>query len=86
MADTHPDCIFKISQLAPVTEDRFDKDKSYLICRLNNSTRYDINNHVELKIHAFDQSSLKVVDFSVSSYANNYDLSTQLSHICFMEE
>lgn len=35
---------------------------------------------------AFDLSSLRVDGFSVSSFTNNYELSTKLGHICFITD
>eukprot|EP00171_Calliarthron_tuberculosum_P015391 IDg15391t1 len=64
IANTQPDCLFEISQLAHITEDIFNSVISSLIRRLSKSTMYAINNRVALKVLALDSSSLIVAGFS----------------------
>lgn len=84
LANTRPDCQFEISQLAQVTENRFEADRSSFIRRLNKATRYATENFVSLKIPKLDASTARVVGFADASFANNDDLSTQLGHICLL--
>ena len=84
LANTRPDCLFEISQLAQVTEDRFTREGATVLRRLNKATKYATDNQVAIKIPRLDKDSIRVVGFSDASFANNYDLSTQLGHICLL--
>lgn len=86
LANTRPDCQFEISQLAQVTEERFSIERSSIIRRLNKATKFAVDNQVSLRVPQLDVDSLRVVGFSDASFANNYDLSTQLGHIMFLAD
>ena len=84
LSHTRPDCVYEISQLAQVTEDRFEKSKREEITRLNRAIQFSIDNRVSLKIPKLYLDSLRVVGVSDPSFANNFDLSSQLGHITFL--
>ena len=84
LANTRPDCLLEISQLAQVTEENFKASKRHVLKRLNKAVRYAVDNRVPLKIRKLSVASLKVIGFSDASFANNADLSSQLGHICFL--
>jgi len=84
LAHTRADCMFEISQLAQVTIERFEGERTASIRRLNKAIRYAVDNPLELRIPKLDMATLKVVGFADASFANNHDLSTQLGHIVFL--
>ena len=84
LANTRPDCLFEISELAQVTEDRFTREGATELRRLNKATKYAIDNRVAIKISRLDKDPIRVVGFSDASFAKNCDLSAQLGHICFL--
>ncbi len=86
LANTRPDCLYEISQLAKVTEERFLTEKSQLVRQLNKATKYAVDNRISLKIPKLDPYSLCVVGFADASFANNHHMSTQLGHICFLSD
>jgi len=50
LANTRPDCLFEISQLSQVTEDRFKTDKQRLIRQLNKAVKYAVDNHKSKRV------------------------------------
>ena len=86
LSHTRPDCLYEISQLAQITESVFVKAKSSYIRQLNKAVKLAVDNPVALTIPKLDETSMKVVGFSDSSFANNRDLSTQLGHIVFITD
>lgn len=71
---------------AKITEYQFNNEKAYIIKRMNRNTMYAIDNQLSLKISVLDRDYLRVVWFLDFYFANNYDLSTQLGHICFLSD
>ncbi len=47
---------------------------------------YAVDNPVSLKFPKLDLETLQVVGFSDASFANNYDLTSQLGHIVFITD
>ena len=86
LANTRPDCLFEISQLAQVTEDMFNQKPKQILQRLNKAVAFAVDNRVSLRIPKLDKSTLRVTGYSDASFANNADLSTQLDHICFLRD
>lgn len=84
LAKTRPDCLFEISQLSQITEDKLDSKQASIKRRLNKAVKYAVDNLVPLRIIKLQKDTLKVIDFSDSSFANNEDLSSQLGHIVFL--
>lgn len=78
LANTLPYCLFEISQLAQVTEERFTSEKTAVIKRLNRAVTFAIRNCISIQVPKLDLKTLRVIGFSDSSFANNYDLSSQL--------
>lgn len=81
---TRPDCLFEISQLAQITEQKFVDDKRYCVKRLNKSIRYATFNKVSLQFPKLDVAMLRLITFSDASLSNNDDYTSQLEHICFI--
>ena len=84
LANSRPDCLFEISQLAQVTEDMYMSDRTRHVKNLNKAVNYAINNKVSLRIPKLDQRSLRVLGFSDASFSTNADLTSQLGHIVFL--
>ena len=84
LANARPDCLFVISQLAQNTEEMFNADRRKIVRQLNRAVRYAIQNQVSLKIPTLDIDTLRIIQYSDSSFSNNRDLSSQLGHICFL--
>lgn len=84
LANTTPDCLFEICQLAQVTAGKFEAEKDERIRRLNRPTRHAVPNRVSLKIPVLDMKTLKVIGFWDSSFANKSDISSQLGNICLL--
>ena len=73
---TQPNCLYEISQLAQITEDRFEKSRREEIKRLNRAIQYAIDKFVSLKILKLNLDSLRVSGVSDPSFANKFDLSS----------
>lgn len=86
LANSRPDCLFEINQLAQITEHMFKDRPNEMVRRLNKAIRYATENQVRLKIPKLDVESLRIVGFSDASFANNADLLTQLGHVFFLTD
>ena len=84
LANTRPDCLFEISQLAKFTEELFNKSRRENIRRLKKSIVFAISNRFSLRAPKLDKKPLRVIGYSDASFANNADFSTQLGHTCFL--
>ena len=84
LANTRPDCLFEISQLAQITEEMYEEDRRKVVRQLNRTIRYAIQNQISLQIPVLNIDTLRIIGYSDSSFANNRDLSSQLGHICFL--
>lgn len=84
LSHSRPDCLFEISQLAQVTEAKFDSSKREFLKRLNRAVKFADDHRVSLKIRKLDKESLRIIGFSDASFANNDDLTSQLGHIVFL--
>ena len=82
LANTRPDCLFEISQLAQVTEEMFLQDSKMTLQSLNKAVAID--NCIPLQIAKLNQEFFRVIGFADASFANNEDLSKQLGHVCFI--
>lgn len=51
-ANSRPDLLFEISQLAQVTEDRLRDSKRSLIRRVNKAVKYALDSLVQLKVQS----------------------------------
>lgn len=58
LSNSRPDCLFDISQLAQVTEERFNESKGGTIRRLNKAVKYVIDNRVRLKVPKLSRETL----------------------------
>eukprot|EP00171_Calliarthron_tuberculosum_P004009 IDg4009t1 len=61
LANTRPDCLFDISQLAQVTEDRFHSSRSGFIRQLNKAVKFAVDNRVSLRVPRLDLGTLRGV-------------------------
>ena len=86
LANTRPDCLFEISQLAQVTQEIFGTSKREVIKRLNKAVKYAVEHRVSIKIPRLNKRYLRILGFSDASFANNADFSSQLGHICFLSD
>jgi len=67
LAHTRADCLFEISQLAQVTVERFQKERTASLRRLNKAIRFAVDNPLALRIPKLDMETLKVVGFADAS-------------------
>ena len=63
MANTRPDMQFEISQLAQVTQERFEKDTKAHLKRLNSIVRYNHDNVAHLKFPKLERSPIRIVGY-----------------------
>ena len=78
------DVLFEISQLVQVTEQRFQKKGTMCIRRINKAVGFGTNHDIPIKIPKLSIDTLRVVGYSDSSFANNFDLTTQLVRIVLL--
>ena len=81
LANTRPDLQLAISQLAQVTQARFDTNAKTYVKNLNSAIRYAHDNAASLRFPKIERSSIGLVGFSDAAYANNHDLTSQLGRI-----
>ncbi len=84
LANTRPDLLFEISQLAQITLERFKESARAHWKRLNLAIRYAHVNVTSLKFPKLDMESLRIVGYSDAAFANNYDLKSQLGRIILL--
>ncbi len=84
LGNSRADCAVEISRLAHVTDVIFKERHREIIKRINRVMTYAVDSHVSLKFPKLDLQTLQVVGFSDASFANNYDLTSQLGHIVFI--
>lgn len=63
-ANARPDCLFEISELAQVAEERFNAAKGSSMRTLNTALKYEINNRICLKVTRLDEDTLRMIGFS----------------------
>ena len=89
LANTRPDCLSEIAQLA-VTEEMFSQNPKQVLQRLKIAVAFAIDNRISLHIPKLNKDTLSIIGFTDSSlkdlakFANNGDLSTQLGYVCFI--
>ena len=64
LSHTRPDCMFEISQLVQVTEEKFMQNKRVLMKRPNKAVKYAVSNRFSLAIPKLDHDSVRIVGFS----------------------
>ena len=84
MANTRPDMLLEISQIAQITLERFKQGAQAHWKRLNSAISYAHNNVAHLKIPKLDLGTIRIVGYSDASFANNHDLSSQLGRIILL--
>ncbi len=62
----------------------FKERHRQILKRINGVMRYAVDNLVSLKFPKLDLETRRVVSFSDASFANNYDLTSQLVHTEFI--
>lgn len=83
--NTRPDIAFEVGYAAQVTEERFSLEKKGLVKRMNKVVQElrKTSNHA-MKFPKLDKDTLRIVAYTDSSFANNYDLSSQLGYAVFL--
>lgn len=84
LANSRPDFLFEITTLAQVTQEHFAKNKRDCLKGLNLAMRYAVSHCIPLVVSKLELSTVKVVGFYDSSFANNRDLSTQLGYVILL--
>ena len=84
LANTRPDLHFEISQLAKIPEDRFKRNASAYLKRLNIAIRYANNNAAHLQFPKLCLTSIRIVAYSDVAFAKNFDLTSQLGRIILL--
>lgn len=67
LSDTQTDCFIEISELAQVTQDMFNKERSKFMRELNWAVRYAKNDKITSKVPALQPNCFRVLGFSESS-------------------
>lgn len=75
---------FEISQLAQVTEQRFKKDATAHLKRLNNAIGYAHRNVAHLPFAKIGMDSARIVRYSDAAFANNHGLTSQIGRIILL--
>ena len=84
LANTRPDLLFEISQLAQITQSMFEQDAKAFLKRLNGVIRYAHKNVAHLKFPSLERDDVRIVGYSDAAYANNRDLTSQLGRIILL--
>ena len=84
LSNNRPDLLFEISQCAQVALERFKTKAQAFWKKLNSAIRYANNNVAHLKFQKLELSSVRIVGYLDASFANNHDLSSQLSRIILL--
>ena len=77
---------FEISEQAQITEKRFYSDSSGFVKRMNQLVQYAHDSVAHLNFLKLEQESLRIVRFSDAAYANNHDLTPQLSRVILLAD
>ncbi len=80
------DCAIEISQLAQVPDVIFRDHYREIVKRINRVLTYAVDNPVALQVPKLDLETLQVIGFSNASFANVYDLTSQLEHIVYVTD
>jgi hypothetical protein len=67
-----------VNQAAQVTQSRFDEDPTTHVKDINKITKHLHSLDLPLKFSKLDPNSLQLIVYSDASFANNYDMSSQL--------
>ena len=84
LSNTRPDLLYEISQLAQVTQLRYDTEKKRIVQRANRAVRYAHNNPSKIMFPKLEAKSLRIVGYSDAGYSSNNDLSSQLGRIVLL--
>lgn len=68
LANSRPDRLFEISQLAQVTEELINSSPKAIINRMEKAVKYAADSRVRLKMPELDLESVKIVGYSDSSF------------------
>lgn len=81
-----PDCAYEVSQMTPVTKERFESERSATIKGCNKLILHAHKNRLGIKVWKIDRKTLKVVGFSDASFANKADLTSQMGYVCLLTD
>ena len=82
--NTRTDLQFEISQLAQVTQARFEYNSQAYVKMLNAVIQYSHDNAASLIFPKLDLNILRLVGFSHAAYASNHGLTSQLGGIVLL--
>lgn len=86
LSNTRPDIQYEISQLAQVTQEKFNRNASTHLKRLNSVVKYALDNPVHLQFPKLDVRTIRLIGDSDAVFANNHDLSSQLGRIILLQD
>ena len=84
LANTRPDLLFEISQLAQITESMFEQDAKAFLKRLSGVVRHAHNNVAHLKLSCLERDDVRIVRYSDAAYSKNRDLKSQLGRVILL--
>ena len=84
ISNTRPDLLYEISQLAQVTQMRYDEHPNKIVRRINKAIRYAHEKPGGITFLILEAKSLRVVGYSDAGYSSNNDLSSQLGRIVLL--
>jgi hypothetical protein len=83
---TRPDICCAVNQAAQMKQSRFDEDPTIYVMDINKITKYLYSLDLPLKFSKLDPNSLQLTVYSDASFANNYNMSSQLGYIIFLSD
>ena len=86
LANTGPDIVLEISQVAQVTRAMYEKDISIYFKRLNKAINYVHDHKESIRILKLDYNTLRITAYSDAAFANYVDLSSQPGRIVLLTE
>ena len=75
LCNSRPDLQYELSQLAQVTQLRYDEEKKNIVRKINNSASYVLESPAQIKFPELNPESLRIVGYSEAGYASNHGLS-----------
>ena len=86
LTHTRPDCSYEVSQVAQVTRERFDIERSNVIKNCKRIFKHVHMHQLQIQVPKLDINSIRIVEFSDASFASNLDLTSQLGYVRFLSD